>query len=203
MRRKKQWFRLAIYETWTWWKRTRHWEFPLLLDKIRQIEGTERKVFSYSAYSSPHCVLCESSCCVCAGEFGSGIVSYFRLMRFLIFFDIFFGIVWLLFVIGPQAIQFDYSVDITQPFYIRDLALARVRSLLTTKRHTWQLALITWVIICSFSWAARCRRKLGVLRQLQENSRRLPTRSGLLRLLTLPLYLRHDYHYALVSTCSV
>ena len=64
--------------------------------------------------------------CDVTGEFGTGIVSYFRLMRFLMLFDIFFGCVWLTFVVGPQAFHFDYVNKVTEPFYIRDLALARV-----------------------------------------------------------------------------
>ena len=60
------------------------------------------------------------------GEFGSGVVSFFRLMRFLMLFDFFFGCVWLMFVVGPQAMQFNYKEKVTEPFYIRDLGLARV-----------------------------------------------------------------------------
>ena len=64
---------------------------------------------------------------VTAGTYGSSVGSLFNFARWIFFLNVILLTVWLLFVIIPQAISFDYGT-VNASFSVLDLIDATVRA---------------------------------------------------------------------------
>ncbi|ESO97071.1 hypothetical protein LOTGIDRAFT_239211 [Lottia gigantea] len=86
--------RLLLFDFKTWYRRWRYksWDNPFLYQYISHIER----------------------------NFGSGIGALFFFTRWVIMLNTFLVVIWLLFVVIPMAINFDYS-SIDRPFVYRNL----------------------------------------------------------------------------------
>ena len=63
--------------------------------------------------------------CVIVGTYGSSVGSLFNFARWIFFLNVVLFLIWLLFVIIPQAVHFDYST-VNDTFNILDLIDATV-----------------------------------------------------------------------------
>jgi len=56
----------------------------------------------------------------CLGTYGSSVGSLFNFARWLFFLDMLLFLIWLLLILLPQSIHFDYT-SVTDTFHISDL----------------------------------------------------------------------------------